>query len=90
MAEPHAQPPIPSKADTASVVLSCWPRLLNVKMTALYLGQAVQTLRNRAGEIPGRKRFGRRVVYDRELLDKWISENNGCTDLWLDARRRMK
>ena len=67
-----------------------WPRLLNVTMAASYLGLAVQTVRNRAGEIPGRKRLGRKVVYDRNVLDRWIERNNGRTDLFLDGVRLLK
>ena len=74
----------------AHVVLSCWPRLLSVALAANYLGLAVQTVRNRAGEIPGRKRLGRKVVYDRNVLDRWIDRNNGRTDLFLDGVRLLK
>ena len=74
----------------ARVVLSCWPRLLSVELAANYLGLAVQTVRNRAGEIPGRKRLGHKVVYDRNVLDRWIERNNGRTDLFLDGVRLLK
>ena len=55
-----------------------------------YLGLAVQTVRNRAGEIPGRKRLGRKVLYDRNVLDRWIERNNGRTDLFIDGVRLLK
>ena len=71
-------------------MFSCWPRLLSVDLTALYLGLALQTVRNRRGEIPGRKKFGGKVVYDRLELDKWIDRNTGRTDLWVDAGRLLK
>ena len=74
----------------ARVVLTGWPRLLSVELAAKYLGLAVQTVRNRAGEIPGRKRLGRKVVYDRLVLDRWIDRNCGRTDLFLDGARMMK
>ena len=74
----------------ARVVMPCWPRLLSVELAANYLGLAVQTVRNRAGEIPGRKRLGRKVVYDRDVLDRWIERNTGRTDLFLDGVRLLK
>ncbi len=67
-----------------------WPRLLTVERAAAYIGLAAQTVRNRAGEIPGRKRLGRRVVYDRAVLDRWIDRNNGRTDLFLDGVRLLR
>ena len=65
-------------------------RLLSVELTASYIGLAAQTVRNRAGEIPGRKRLGRKAVYDRLVLDRWIDRNSGRTDLFLDGARMMK
>ena len=58
-------------------------------MTAAYLGLAPQTVRNHRADLPGRKRFGRKVLYDREALDRLIEKNNGVTDLWVDARRML-
>lgn len=71
------------------IVLSVWPRLLGVEMTAAYLGLAPQTVRNHRADLPGRKRFGRKVLYDREALDRLIEKNNGVTDLWVDARKML-
>lgn len=70
-------------------------RLLTVRALADYLGVAVQTVRNHAHDIPGRKKLGSgerggKVLYDRQIIDKWIEENNGVTDLWLDGRRMVK
>ncbi len=62
-------------------------RLMNVKATAAYLGLAVQTVRNRSHEIPGRRNIGRKVVYDRAIIDRWVDRNDGTRDLKLDARR---
>ena len=76
--------------DRTPMAVTGWPRLLSVELTANYLGLAAQTVRNRAGEIPGRKRFGRKVVYDRGILDCWIDRNNGRTDLFLDGGRLLK
>ena len=74
----------------AHIVLNCWPRMLPVELTALYLGIAVKTLRNHAGEVPGRKRFGGKIVYDRVVLDRMLDRNNGHTDLFLDGIRIIK
>jgi len=74
----------------ARVVMSCWPRLLSVELAAQYLGLAVQTVRNRAGSIPGRKHAGSKVLYDRDILDRWLDRNNGRTDLFLDGARLLR
>ena len=63
------------------------PRLMTVLQCAAYINVSERTLRNHGDLIPGRKRLGRRVLYDRVLIDRWISENNGLTDLLLDASR---
>lgn len=67
-----------------------WPRLLTVESVAQYLGLAVQTVRNRSLEVPGRRTLGRKVVYDRAIIDRWLDQNDGTRDLWLDARRMIK
>ena len=67
-----------------------WPRLLSVKLAAKYLGLAPKTITNRGSNLPGRKRLGRRIVFDRIELDKWIDQNDGRRDLWLDADRMMR
>ena len=64
-----------------------WPRLLDVPHLAAYLGLAEQTIRNHASEIPGRKHFGRKLVWDRLVIDDWITKNHSARDLWVDARR---
>ncbi len=62
-------------------------RMLTIPQLAQYLGLAEQTVRNHAPEIPGRKKFGRKVVYDIKAVDRWLDRNDGITDLWLDARK---
>ena len=79
----------PGSDAKGAIIVSAWPRLLSVELAATYLGLAPQTLRNHARELPGRKRFGRKVLYDRLELDRLIEKNNGVTDLWLDARRML-
>ena len=85
------QLPILAKPN-AGVVIACWPRLLTMKMAAIYLGLSVETLkkRERGHQLPGRKTFGKRVVYDRLELDKMIDRNNGHRDLWVDAGCLLK
>ena len=61
--------------------------MLDIPQLAQYLGLAEQTVRNHAPEIPGRKKFGRKVVYDIKAVDRWLDRNDGITDLWLDARK---
>ncbi len=67
--------------------MSITPRMLDIPQLAQYLGLAEQTVRNHAPEIPGRKKFGRKVVYDIKAVDRWLDRNDGITDLWLDARK---
>lgn len=64
-----------------------WPRLLDVPHLAAYLGLAEQTVRNHAAEIPGRRKFGRKVIWDIKVVDSWLDRNEGTSDLWLDARK---
>ena len=63
------------------------PRMLTIPQLARYLGLAEQTCRNHSVEIPGRRRFGRRIVYDVKVVDRWLDRNDGISDLWLDARK---
>ena len=67
--------------------MSITSRMLTIPQLAQYLGLGVQTVRNRSAEIPGRRRFGRKVVYDIKVVDRWLDRNDGITDLWLDARK---
>lgn len=64
-----------------------WPRLLDVPHLAAYLGLAEQTIRNRTRQIPGKKRFGKKAVWDRAIIDEWITKNHSARDLWVDAKR---
>ncbi len=66
------------------------PRMLEIPQLAAYLGLGEQTVRNHCAEIPGRKKFGRKIVFDRYIVDRWLDKNDGTTDLWLDARRRLR
>lgn len=63
------------------------PRLMTVSETATYLSVGVQTLRNRGDLVPGRRKLGRKVVFDRVVIDQWLDDADGVRDLWVDAER---
>lgn len=71
----------------APVVLKDWPRLLSVELAAAYLGTTPKTIRNHRCKLPGMRKMGSRVVFDRKALDAWIDRSGGKRDLWLDAER---
>ncbi len=75
-----------AKTDTGQVIVACWPRMLTVELLAAYLGIAAQTVRNNADRIPGRRNLGRRVLYDRHVIDRWLDRGDGARDLWVDAK----
>ncbi len=70
--------------------MSVIPRMLDYEGLAKYMSVAVQTLRNHRGQIPGRKKLGRKVLFDRQVVDRWLDKNRGVTDLWIDAKRMME
>ena len=74
----------------ARVELTCWPRLLSVGMLAAYIGLAPQTVRNNADRIPGRRNLGRRVLFDRHVVDRWLDRGAEARDLWVDSRAMTK
>jgi len=78
------------KLPDGRLVLAGWPRLLTMRMAAAYLGLSVETLKKRGRELPGRKCWGKRVVYDRVELDRMIDHNRLPCSLWLEARRRVR
>ena len=79
-------------AQTANgqVVIASWPRMLTVELLAAYLGIAAQTVRNNTDRVPGRRNLGRRVLYDRHVIDRWLDRGDGARDLWVDARAIAK
>lgn len=46
-----------------------WPRLMSVDLAADYVGIGSTKLREKG---PKPKRFGGRVLYDRQDLDRWV------------------
>ena len=45
-----------------------WPRLMSVQLAAAYLSISATSLREHG---PAAVRIGRRVLYDRQALDRW-------------------
>ncbi len=72
--------------DNGRVVIASWPRMLTVELLAAYIGIAVQTVPNNSDRIPGRRNLGRRVLYDRHVIDRWLDRGDGTRDLWVDSR----
>ena len=61
---------------------SGWPRLLSVKLMALYLSMGEQTIRNRQNDIPGLVRVGRSVRWDRLIVDQRIARAGRGEDIF--------
>ncbi len=84
MIDRSAQPdPI---ADNGRVVIASWPRLLPVRLAATYLGVSLDTLKKHGALLP-RLRAGRKVLYDRYVLDRWLDQLPRGADIWVDARK---
>ena len=79
-----------AKTDNGRVVIASWPRMLTVELLAAYIGLAPQTVRNNADRIPGRRNLGRRVLWDRHEVDRWLDRGDGTRDLWVDSRAMTK
>ena len=71
----------------ALVVVQDWPRLLTVELAAVYLGTTPKTIRNHRCKLPGMRKMGSRVVFDRKAIDAMLDRSGGMRDLWLDAER---
>ena len=86
--------PVPAahleKPNGAQPVLAVWPRLLTVDMTALYLGLSAKTIRNHRHRLPGCRKWGDKIVFDRHALDKMIDRSGGLRSLWVDADRLIE
>lgn len=59
--------------------LPFWPRRMKAPMAAAYLGVSVPTFRRRvkAGRYPPGKPDGSNVLWDREVLDRWVDKWSG-------------
>ena len=69
------------------VKVAGWPRLLTVEMAALYLGLSPKTIRNHQHKLPGMRKWGGKIVFDRRALDRMIDHAGGRRSLWVDAER---
>ena len=69
------------------VVLAEWPRMLSVDLAALYLGVDAKTIRNHKYRLPGLRKWGTKIVFDRYALDKMLDRSGGLRSLWVDAER---
>ena len=74
----------------ARVVMSCWPRMLTVEMAAKYLGLSAKTIRNHRYRLPGMRKWGGKVVFDRQAIDRMLDHSGGRRSLWIDSERLCK
>ncbi len=68
------------------LVVTGWPRLLPVRLAAAYLGISPDTLKKHGASLP-RLRAGRKLLYDRYVLDRWLDQLPPGADIWVDARK---
>ena len=83
------QLPILAKT-TAGLVVAAWPRMLDLQMAALYLGISAKTIRNHRHKLPGMRKWGDKIVFDRHALDRMIDRSQGMRSLWVDAEKEIK
>jgi hypothetical protein len=59
-----------------------WPRRMGVELAAAYLGVGESTLREGwpRGRYPAPIRDGKRVLWDRRVLDQWADLTAGLVD----------
>lgn len=71
-----------SKADTTQSRLPAWPRLLGAELAAAYCGISKSTFVARVGfgQLPAPVRLGRRSLWDRQILDRFIDALVGAND----------
>ena len=67
-----------------------WPRILTVEMVAAYLGLSPKTIRNHGNQLPGERRWGGKVVFDRYEIDKMLDKARGLRSLWVDAEKARR
>jgi excisionase family DNA binding protein len=68
-------------SDDKNRIIARWPRLLDIPDAAEYLNLSAKTIRNRLSDrenpFPVQpKRFGKRVLFDRKDLDRFVDEMN--------------
>ena len=64
-----------------------WPRLMTVEVAAAYTGMSAKTIRNHGCSLPGKRKWGSTIVFDRKAIDVMLDRAGGRRDLWLDAER---
>ncbi len=84
-----SQPEEPPRAGTPQngMVLTSWPRLLSVELAAQYLSVSAKTIRNHRYRLPGLRKWGNKIVFDRHALDRMLDHSGGRRSLWVDAER---
>ncbi len=70
-----------------AIILATWPRLLSVEQAAAYLGLSAKTIRNHRYRLPGLRKWGGKIVFDRQALDRMLDHSGGRRSLWVDAER---
>ncbi len=78
---------LPLQLADGHIVLAVWPRLLTVDMAALYLGINAKTIRNHKYRLPGMRKWGGKLVFDRHAIDRMLDHSGGRRSLWVDAER---
>jgi len=63
-----------------------WPRMMRLDAAARYLGVSPETLRKEKN-IPGLRRAGRTVLYDRAAFDRALDDCVDGADIWVALRR---
>jgi len=76
--------------DSGQVIVACWPRMLTVELAAAYLGLSPKTIRNHDCQLPGRRSWGGKVVFDRQAIDRMLDHSGGRRSLWIDSERLCK
>ncbi len=76
-----------TKTDTGQVIVACWPRMLTVEQAAAYLGLSPKTIRNHRYRLPGMRKWGGKVVFDRQAIDRMLDHSGGRRSLWIDSER---
>ncbi len=87
MSEEPALASAPVHREDGSIILATWPRLLTVELAALYLGLSPKTIRNHRYRLPGLRKWGDKIVFDRHAIDRMIDHSGGRRSLWVDAER---
>lgn len=67
-----------------------WPRMLTVEMAAAYTGMSEKTLRNHGCKLPGKRKWGGLIVFDRRAIDGMLDRAGGVRDLWVDAEKLIQ